>query len=110
MLKCRYWALIIIHNNLPVFFHCATAPSGPGPPHYRGFMITLRHMTFSRTDMDEWTSYQPIAGPVPDNTQFSQDTDIPAPGGIRTRNPSKRAAADPRLRPRGSWVRPVLIK
>jgi len=27
------------------------------------------------------------------------------PGGIRTRNPSKQAAADPRLRPRGHWDR-----
>jgi hypothetical protein len=25
------------------------------------------------------------------------------PGGIQTRNPSKRAALDPRLRPRGHW-------
>jgi hypothetical protein len=25
------------------------------------------------------------------------------PGGIRTHNPSKRAAAEPRLRPRGHW-------
>jgi hypothetical protein len=23
----------------------ATAPSGPGPPHYRGFAVTLRHHT-----------------------------------------------------------------
>ena len=30
-------------------------------------------------------------------------TDIHAKGGIRTRNPSKWAAADPRLRPRGHW-------
>jgi hypothetical protein len=30
-------------------------------------------------------------------------TDIHAPGSIRTRNPSKRAAADPRLRLRGHW-------
>jgi len=29
----------------------------------------------------------------------------PSPGGIRTRNPSKLAAADPRLRPRGHWDR-----
>ena len=27
------------------------------------------------------------------------------PGGIRNRNSSKRAAADPRLRPRGHWDR-----
>ena len=38
---------------------------------------------------------------VPDNTQHSQQTDIHAPDGIRTLNPSKRAAADTRLRPRG---------
>jgi hypothetical protein len=25
-----------------------TAPSGPGPPHYRGFTITLRHTTLGR--------------------------------------------------------------
>jgi len=38
---------------------------------------------------------------LPDNTQHSQQTDIHASGGIRTHNPNKRAAADPRLRPRG---------
>jgi len=31
--------------------------------------------------------------PLPDNTQYLQDTDIYAPGGIRTRNPNKRAAS-----------------
>ena len=34
------------------------------------------------------------------NTQSSPETDIHAPGGIQTRNPNKRAAADPRLRSR----------
>ena len=29
----------------------------------------------------------------------------PSPGGIRTKNPSKWAGADPRLRPRGHWDR-----
>ena len=46
-----------------------------------------------------WTRDRPL--PLPDNTQHSQETDIHAPGRIRTRNPSKRAAVDPRLRPRG---------
>jgi len=32
-------------------------------------------------------------------------TDIHAVGGIRTHNLSTRAAADPRLRPRGHWDR-----
>ena len=43
----------------------------------------------------------PSQRPLPDNTQHLQETDIHAPGGIRTRNPSKRAAADLRLRPLG---------
>ena len=30
-------------------------------------------------------------------------TNFPALGGIRTRNPSKRSATDPRLRPLGDW-------
>ena len=36
-----------------LLFHGATAPSGPGSPHYRGFMITLRHTTLGRTPLDE---------------------------------------------------------
>jgi hypothetical protein len=44
--------------------------------------------------------------PLPDNTHHSQETDIHAPGGIRTRNTSKRTAADPCLRPRGHRDRP----
>ena len=41
--------------------------------------------------------------PLPDNTQHSQQTNIHAPGGIRTHDLSRRAAADLRLRPRGHW-------
>ena len=43
--------------------------------------------------------------PLPDNTQHSQQTDIHAPGGIRTHDLSRQAAADLRLRPRGYWDR-----
>jgi len=42
--------------------------------------------------------------PLPDNTQNSQQRSIP-PGGIRTHNLSRRAAANLRLRPRGYWDR-----
>jgi hypothetical protein len=37
---------------------------------------------------------QPDVGTLPATTQQSQKTGIQAPGGIRTRNPKKRAAAD----------------
>ena len=70
-------------------FHGAMAPSVPGPPQYRAFTITLRHTTLGRMS------------DRPDNTQHSQEPDIHAPGGIRTLNPSKREAADTRIRSRG---------
>ena len=43
--------------------------------------------------------------PLPDNTQHSQHTNKDAPGGIRTHDLSRRAAADLRLRPCGHWDR-----
>ena len=42
----------IIFSNTIFFFHGATAPSEPGPSHYSGFMITLRHTTLGRTPLD----------------------------------------------------------
>ena len=62
--------------------HGLTAPSGPGPPHYRSFTIIFS-----------------------DKTQPSQQRDIHAPAGIRTNNLSKRAATHPCLRPRVHWHR-----
>jgi hypothetical protein len=34
-------------------YYDVTAPSRPRPPHYRGFTITLRHTTLSRTPLEE---------------------------------------------------------
>jgi hypothetical protein len=53
-----------------------------------------------------WTSDQPDAETSIRQHKHSQETDIHAPGGIRTRNTSKRSAADRHLRPRGQWYRP----
>jgi hypothetical protein len=73
-------------------------------PYYRGFMITLRHITLGRTSLDEWSARRRELYLTTHNTH---ETDIHAPRGIRTRNPRKRAAANPHLRPRGHWDRPV---
>jgi len=62
------------------------SPSGSRPPHFRGFMITLRHTPLGRNPLDEWSAQS-----RPDNTQHLQETNIHAPGGIQTHNPSKRA-------------------
>jgi len=51
--------------------------------------------------------------PLPDNAHHSQKTHIHAPGRIRIRNTSKRAAVEPRLRPHDHWHRhifPVHLK
>ena len=45
---------------------------------------------FVMTPLDEWSARR---RDVPDTTQHSQDTDIHAPGMIRTPNPNKREAA-----------------
>jgi hypothetical protein len=40
--------------------------------------------------------------------KHTHNTNIHAPGGIRTRNPSKWSLADPRLRPLGCWYRLIV--
>jgi len=37
-------------------FHGATAPDGPGPPHSRGFVITVRNTRLGRTSLGEWSA------------------------------------------------------
>ena len=53
-----------------------------------------------------WTSDCFVTATPPRNSQQIQQTNIHVPGGIRTRNPSNRKAADPHLRPRGhrDWL------
>jgi hypothetical protein len=63
---------------------------------------TQRHTAVCRTFA---RVINPSQRPLPDNTQHSQQTDIHTPGGIRTHIPSKRAAANLRLRQRGHWDR-----
>ena len=73
----------------------------------------MRGMTSSFTRFLDHTQRRTSSGrvisssqrPLPDNTQHSQQTDFHAPGGIRTHDLSRRAAADLRLRPRGHWDR-----
>ena len=72
-------------NNHSAFLpppHGATAPSGPRPPHYRGFKIILRHTTLGRTPLDRWQ-----ARPLADNTQLSLRTSM-TPAGFEPANPA----------------------
>ena len=48
--------IFLLKLKKKVYFHGATAPSGPRSPHYRGFIITLRHTTLCRTPLYEWSA------------------------------------------------------
>jgi len=77
--------------------------SGQVPPHYRGFMITLRHTALGRTPLDEWSAWRRDLYLTTHNTHRRLDTH--ADGGIRTRDSSKRAATDPTLTARSlAWA------
>jgi hypothetical protein len=60
--------------------------------------------TVCRTLLDAWSTRRR------GNTQHSQETDIHDSGGIRTRNPSKRAVANPRPRLLHHWDRYYMIQ
>ena len=62
-----------------------------------------RRITVGRTPLDEWSAHRRDLYLTTHNTHNRQ-TSMP-PGGIRTHNLSRLAAADPCLRPRGHWNR-----
>ena len=95
-----------------IFFHGTTAPSAPGPPHYRGFTFILRHTTVSRTPLYEWSARRrDLYLTKKKKTTLSRD--IKTTGGVRNRNPRKRKAACPRLRQgstsNGQVIRNIII-
>ena len=93
-----------LHYAFCLFGFGATAPSGPWPPLSRGFYIT--HNDAPQSVGLLWTSDRFVAETSTwQHTQHSQQTNVYVPGGIRTHNLSRRAAADLRLRPHGHWDR-----
>jgi hypothetical protein len=72
------------------------------PHHYRGFMNTFRHLTFVRTPLDDWLARRTDHYLTTHSIHKKQV--IRATGRVRTRNPSKQAAADLLLRTRGITI------
>ena len=69
--------------------------------------LLLHLITHTQSVGRPWITDRPVAEASTCKTQHSQGTYIHAPSGIQTRNPSKLAVADPRLKPRGNWDLPV---
>jgi len=71
----------------------------------------IAEVSRSHSDTPHWVGFLWTGDrTVVDNTQHFQEKDIDALGGIPTRNPSKRAAANAHLRPYGYWERQLLNK
>jgi len=64
---------------------------------------TQRRTTVGRTPLGEWSARRRDLTWL--HSTFTRERDIHAPGGMRTHNLSRRAAADLRLRRRGHWER-----
>jgi len=72
--------------------------------------VSRSHMTTHHSRYDSFGRVKSSSQrPLPDYTQHSEQRDTHAPAGIRTHNLSRRAATDPRLRPRGNWARHQLL-
>jgi hypothetical protein len=69
------------------------------------FDHTQTHTKVGRTPLDEGSARR--RAPYLTTQTLTRQTSM-SPGGIRTHDPSKRSAADLRLRPRGHWDRCVL--
>ena len=92
----------VMPEDLVCLFVCFCSDSPPPVGH--GLLIPEVSRSHTTTHHSQQDSSGRVISPshrlLPDNTQHSQQTDIRAPGWIRTHNLSRRAAADPRLRPR----------
>jgi hypothetical protein len=88
------------------FYYSFTGAYSPGRIFgfpFQGFLIT-HIQTHGRTPLDEGSARRRDLY-LHRTTEHRNPTNIHAPSGIRTRDPSNRAAADLRIRPRGHWDR-----
>jgi len=98
-----FWA-----TNVDIILFCVTWPDSSSRSPLTGFRChTQTHHTREDSSL---RVISPTRSALPDNTKHSQQTDIHASAGIRTRNTSKPAAVAPRLRPRDHWDRHLDIR
>jgi Fe2+ transport system protein B len=96
----RRFPVIYIYIHIHTHTHTFLWRCGPVRAMASSFLRFLDHIPthYSRKDS---------SGQVISSSQrpLQQHTTLRAPSGIRTQNPSKRAATDLSLRPRGHWDR-----
>jgi hypothetical protein len=74
-------------SDMLIFSNGAAAASGPAPPRYRGFTITLRHTALDRTPLDgrsaRWRDLY-----LTTHSTHKRQTDIHAPAGFEPAIPT----------------------
>jgi hypothetical protein len=107
IISCKYAPIpfaMSVSLNKPRFLFCGATPhSGPGPPHYRGFTITLRHTTLGKTPLDKWSAWRRDLYLTTHNTHKRQTSIISA--RFEPAIPASERPQTPRLRPRSHWDR-----
>jgi hypothetical protein len=94
------WHCIFVSFRSPSLFYLLVHSRCPG--YLFSLDHTQAHTTVGRTPLDEGSARR---RDLYVTTQTLYKTNIHAPGGIRTHDPSKRLAADLHLIPRGHWDR-----
>jgi len=89
-INCRKFIDYLRNFFFLVFFTMAQQPPrGPRPPHYRGFIITLRHTTLGRAPLDQCSARRRDLCLTTHNTH-KRLTSMPAAGFEPTVPASKR--------------------
>jgi hypothetical protein len=94
---------IILPGNTggQIFLHRATAPSGPEPPYYRGFTITLRNTTHAGIPLDEWSARRKDLDLTKHNTHKKQTF---VPGGFEPAIPTREQQQTHALDRSNTWT------
>ena len=93
--------LSIFHWHFKMFYFFYLAQQPTVGQRLLNHEVSRSHTTTHHSQYDSsGRVISPSQRSLPDITQHSQQTEIHAPGGIRTHNLSRRSAADLRLRPR----------
>jgi hypothetical protein len=100
-LNINFCVLNFIYLVYHYFSYDSTALMGPNLLFIEVFAITLRSIIIFRKPRDQLSAR--LRSIYLTTHKYSQQTNIYASGGIRTRDFSKRVAADPRLRQRSHW-------
>jgi len=113
--RCGFWTLRcfrICHMETKNFFRnavecdisnsCLPPPWRSSPKWATAYTLPRLHHHTRTKDSPRWL-ISPSQRLLLESKQHCHETDIHASCGIRTRNPSKRATADPHRRPPGHW-------